>query len=97
MDGESPESFEKYIRNELNSRVKFAERVYTLPDRNENGSIVNGTGDRSDVLFYIHDEDISKFAVPRLAYGIRWWEDVFYNEGQGIYRRETLNKYPKKW
>lgn len=35
--------------------------------------------ERTDVLFCIHAEDIPKFAVPRLAYGMRWLEDVMNN------------------
>jgi len=37
--------------------------------------------DRTDLLFYIHSEDIPKFAVPRLNWGMRWLEDVMANDG----------------
>lgn len=36
--------------------------------------------ERTDVLFCIHSEDIPKFAVPRLAWGMRWLEDVMNND-----------------
>lgn len=37
--------------------------------------------DRTDLLFYIHSEDIPKFAVPRFNWGMRWLEDVMANDG----------------
>jgi hypothetical protein len=37
--------------------------------------------DRTDLLFYIHSEDITKFAVPRLSWSMRWLEDVMANDG----------------
>jgi hypothetical protein len=42
---------------------------------------------RTDVLFYVASDDIPKFAVPRLAVGIRWLEDVMNND-------ESFNGYP---
>ena len=69
MDGQTPESFEEYIGEQMDSRTKFAEQVHTLPDMKD-GVPVKGTGGRSDIFFYIHNEDIGKFAVPRLQYGI---------------------------
>jgi len=50
-----------------------------------------------DLFFYIADKDISKFAVPRLQMGIRWWEDVLGNGNGKLYPREILEKYPKTW
>lgn len=48
---------------------------------------------RHDVFFAVHDEDISKFAVPRLAAGIRWIEDVLDNEkpGESIYPSRVVD------
>jgi hypothetical protein len=65
----------------------------TLPDPGKEYT----TGGRSDLLFYIHDKDVGKFAVPRLRMGVRWWEDVFYNDQEYLYSEEILNKYPKTW
>ena len=61
-------------------RVQFLESIKTFPDRDDQGSMIEGTGGRSDILFAIHDEDIGKFAIPRLQFGIRWIEDVLDNE-----------------
>jgi hypothetical protein len=71
----------------------FCEEVITngSEERNEEGG-------RCDILFYIHDEDIRKFALPRLSLGIRWWEDVVkYNDGAYLYSEEILKKYPVTW
>lgn len=57
-------------------RIQYLEEVVTAPDRDENGEEVPGTGGRVDQFFSIHDEDIVKFAVPRLRMGIRWIEDA---------------------
>ena len=80
----TPADFEAFVLEKLGARVKFAEEVET-------------TGGRKDLFFYVNDEDISNFAVRRLAYGIRWWEDVLDN-GNGLeYQEATLKKYPYTW
>ena len=82
--------FHKFFKDEMGVRVKFENQVKTLPDE-------IGPGGRNDLFFYIHDDDIGKFAVPRLSMGIKWWEDVLGN-GQGkLYPTEILEKYPKTW
>lgn len=89
--------FVKYMRDEFGVRVQFAEVVTTLPDLNSLGMKVMGTGGRTDLFFFIHTADVSKFAAPRLAYGIRWWEDVFANRGAEIYPKQIHDKYPRTW
>lgn len=92
LAGRTPEEFEADMLEVYQVRVKFAEEVYTLPcpEKGEEGG-------RCDLFFYIHNEDVFKFAVPRLWAGIRWWEDVLEN-GQGyLYPKEVLEKYPDTW
>jgi hypothetical protein len=84
--------FEKFFNEEMGVRVKFSEEVKTLPTPYE-----EGTGGRNDVFFYIHDEDVMKFAVPRMTMGIRWWEDVLGNGNGVLYPESCLAKYPKTW
>lgn len=72
---EQLEQFKQFMLDELHARVQFLETIPTLPDV-ENGRAVEGTGGRHDVFFAVHKEDVNKFAVPRLSYGIRWVEDV---------------------
>jgi hypothetical protein len=87
------EDFITFMKNEFDVRAKFAEIVIT------NGSIErNEEGGRHDLFFFVHNEDVDKFAVKRLAIGIRWWEDVVkYNDGAYLYNQEVLDKYPVNW
>jgi hypothetical protein len=57
---------------------------------------MGGEGGRRDVLFAVHCDDIQKFAVARLDYGISWWEDYLRNSRQ-IIPAAVKNKYPKRW
>ena len=87
------EDFVKFFKDELGVTVKYETEVKTLPDTPE----CTETGGRNDLFFYIADGDISKFAIPRLNMGIRWWEDVLGNGGGDIYPTEILEKYEKTW
>ena len=84
--------FTNFFKKEMGVRVKFLEEVKTLPTPN-----VPDTGGRNDVFFFVHDDDIMKFAVPRLQIGIRWWEDVLGNGNGVLYPENVLAKYPKTW
>jgi len=90
--------FEAYMLETFNVRVKFHADVTTLPDIDEAGNHIPDTGGRNDLFFYIHNEDIAHFAVPRLGMGIRWWEDVVgYNNNKHLYTEEFLNAHPLTW
>ena len=84
---------ETFFKDEFGVKVKFETEVKTLP--NEPGCTL--TGDRNDIFFYIADDDIGKFAVPRLSMGVRWWEDCLLNGDGMFYTKEFLEKYPKTW
>ncbi|MBD5589116.1 hypothetical protein [Clostridium botulinum] len=92
--GDNPiDEFINLMETELNTRAKFCEEVITQGsvERQEEGG-------RHDLLFYVHDDDISHFAIKRLSMGIRWWEDVVsYNDNSYLYSNEVLDKYPVKW
>ena len=83
----------KFFKDEMKVDVHFETQVKTLPDTPE----CTETGGRNDLLFYIADDDIGKFAVPRLQMGIRWWEDVLGNGNGKLYSSEILEKYSKTW
>lgn len=96
LDDSGPKGFIQFLKGEFGARFKFAEEVKTLPDR-KGGTVVPDTGGRNDLFFYVHDDDSSKFALPRLNYGIRWWEDVLSNGGRELYPNEVLERYPYGW
>ncbi len=83
--------FEGYFK-ENGFRVQYLESLLTNPDRDENGIAVPETGGRTDAFFAVHNDDVMKFAIPRLQMGIRWIEDVLENEA-----RETEHSiYPER-
>ena len=75
------EDFVTFFQKELGVRVQYLETILTNPDPDS----PKETGDRSDLFFAIHDEDIAKFAVPRFQFGVRWIEDVYGNGGGYLY------------
>jgi hypothetical protein len=89
-----PVQFEDWLKNEFGVRAKYAEEVITLPGD-------GGPGGRNDIFFFVHQEDTSKFAVKRLMYGMRWWEDVINKDEDDdsplIYPEAILEKYPASW
>ena len=84
------EDFVKFFKDELGVTVKYETEVKTLADE-------TGPGGRNDLFFYISDDDVMKFAIPRLQMGIRWWEDCFLNGDEMFFTDEFLEKYPKTW
>ena len=95
---ENIKDFEDHFKVNFNFRVKYAEEVKTKPDIKD-GKVVDGTGGRNDIFFYIHNDDINKFAVQRFRLGhIRWWEDVVsYNDNSHLYTQKILDKYKVNW
>ena len=69
------EEFVKFMLDNLKVRVQYLEEIQTGPDMKE-AYPVEETGDRNDLFFAVHQEDIGHFAIPRLQMGIRWIEDV---------------------
>ena len=94
---ESIKDFEKMIWDEFKARIKYEAEIKTLPDKDERGEDINGTGNRNDLFFYVHQSDIEQFAIPRLKAGIRWWEDIFFNNQQSIYPIEFIKNHPRSW
>ena len=89
---------EDFFKKEMDVRVKYKTEVLTNPDLDEDGNEVPDTGGRNDLFFYVHDDDIGKFAVPRLSMGIRWYEDVVsYNDGAYLYSESFLEENPITW
>jgi len=97
--GDSPVSeLEGFFLEDMGVRIKFHSEVTTLPDLDPSGYPIPDTGGRNDLFFYIHDEDVANFSVPRLKMGIRWWEDVVvYNNNSHLYTEEFLVANPPTW
>ena len=69
--------------------------VETLPDKDSDGVEIENTGGRHDFFFYVNTADVPKFAIKRFQFGMRWWEDVYFNDNEGIYPVEFRNAYPR--
>ena len=83
----------KFFKDEFDIRAKYLEEVVTLPDP---GDECGETGGRNDLFFAVHKDDVDKFAIPRLQYGIKWFEDLFNNGGGELYEdRERLRSFWK--
>lgn len=85
LPAEQVNEFVQWMADEFKTRVQFLESITTAPDRDELGYVVAGTGGRHDVFFAVHNDDVVKFAIPRLSLGIRWIEDVFGNGNGDLY------------
>ena len=75
---------ESFFKKEFESRIK---RV---------GCVKTSTG-RIDFAFFVHSEDIPKFAIKRFKLGNdmpRWWEDIYFNNQQNQFPQPFLNFYP---
>lgn len=94
LDSGAEQEFVDFVLKELGTRIQFLEVVFTFPDT-KNGEPVEDTGGRSDIFFAVHRDDIMKFALPRLKFGMRWIEDVYLN-GNGYLYPDRIEKY-RSW
>jgi len=69
------DEFVELMSNHFGVRVQYLEEIKTGPDTVD-GTIVPETGNRNDLFFAVHKDDINKFAIKRMEVGIRWIEDV---------------------
>ena len=98
LGDKTPKDFEKQMCEMFGGvEVKYHSQQTTFPSKDSNGKNVGETGGRNALFFYIHQKDISKFAIPRLQAGIRWWEDVLGNGNGHLYSEEFLNDNPSSW
>ena len=92
------QDFVNFFQEDLGVRVEYKTTLLTKPDLDDRGRAVPETGGRHDVFFYVHDEDVMKFATQRLGFGIRWWEDVIkYNDNSHLYPQEFIEANPPQW
>ena len=99
--GETPQEKQelvKFMVDEFGVRVKYHTEVKTLPDLDSSGKPVSETGGRNDLFFFVHNDDLSKFATSRFQLGVRWWEDVIvYNKNSHLYTKAFVKANPPKW
>ena len=67
--------------------------VKTLPDTDNDGNYVEGTGGRYDFFFFVKAADVPKIAIKRFEFGMRWWSDIYLNKGDNIYPPEFCTVY----
>ena len=91
VGAEQVEDFEQYFRDEVGVRVQYLEEIKTAPDYKD-GYPVEGTGGRTDCFFAVHNDDVMKFAMPKLRMGVRWLEDM-YGNGHGALYPERVAAY----
>ena len=89
--------FEKFIAKDYGVSAKFLEVITTGPALKD-GFPVPDTGGRTDLFFAVKDEDVARFAVPRLQVGIRWLEDVLSSDNYGspIYPARVFGYLPQE-
>ena len=85
---------ETWFRTDLGVSVRVVGYVTTLTNSGEVYRDGDDSGGRIDFFFIVGAADVAKFAIRRLAYGMRWWEDVCANGGADIYPPEFLAAYP---
>lgn len=73
----TPAEFAEFIQDEFGCRAQYVGQFVTKPGD-------GGEGGREDLVFFVHSEDLNKFAVARLSWGMRWIEDVIDNETRRI-------------
>jgi len=95
LEGGDPQLFVDQMKEHFGVRIYYLEEITTLPSKDENGNVIPNTGGRTDLIFAVHNEDVGKFAVPRLQVGIRWIEDVLspINMQEGMLWPERIRGY----
>ena len=94
VDMHGPEGVPVFFEKVFGIEVTPVGCVETLPDVDEAGDEVKGTGGRHDFFFFVKGTDVPRFAVKRFEFGMRWWSDVYFNHGEGIYPPEFCATYP---
>lgn len=85
---------ETWFGTDLGVSVRVVGCVTTLTNSGEVYRDGDDSGGRIDFFFIVGAADVAKFALRRLAYGMRWWEDMCANGGADIYPPEFLAAYP---
>ena len=93
-DINGPQGIHAFFQQAFGIQITPVGCVETLQDLNDDGEEVFGTGGRSDFFFFVNTADVSKFARKRFSFGMRWWEDVYFNDQEDIYPTKFREAYP---
>ena len=91
---ETKEDILEWFKDNFGFDITIIGIVETLPDPADSHLEKPTTGGRLDFFFRVPNEEIGRFAIARFQFGIRWWEDIFFNKGQDIYPDEFIKAYP---
>lgn len=86
------EELEEFFKETFDgTRIQHLEQIKTLPDKDGSGENIAKTGGREDMFFAVHRDDVEKFTLPRMQYGIRWIEDAIgeWNGGNRLYPKRV--------
>ena len=86
VEPDEADNFNEWLADEFGVTGEYVEGIETLPDGEP------GSGGRIDTLFRVASDDISKFAVPRLNCGIRWYSD-YVNNSRHIVPDDIIERY----
>tara|TARA_R100000008_G_scaffold10615_1_gene5323 strand:+ start:620 stop:1024 length:405 start_codon:yes stop_codon:yes gene_type:complete len=92
LESEKEELFE-FFQEHFDIEPVIVGVVETLPNPEHREMEDPPTGGRPDFFFYLKDEDVPKLVLRRFQYGMKWWQDVYYNSGD-IYPTEFKEAYP---
>lgn len=85
---EKIKEFEESMGKEIgDSRIRYEREYLTLSGQ-------GGEGGRNDLLFWVHNDDIGKFTIPRIQFGISWWEDHVTNN-RSVIPKDVIESYEK--
>lgn len=93
-DIDGPDGICAFFKRTFDIQIIPVGCVQTLPDLDANNNQVHGTGGRHDFFFFVQVGDVQKFALKRFQFGMRWWEDIYFNEGEDIYPIAFRKAYP---
>jgi hypothetical protein len=82
------DDIETFFMTEYDTRIKRVGCVPVLTNR------------EYDFAFFVHDDDVMKFAIQRMKYiqdpdmFCRWWEDIYFNHQEDEFPDEFCICYP---
>ena len=92
-DIDGPDGIHAFFQKIFDIQIAPVGCVTTMPNSDADGKEISGTGGRHDFFFFVNTQDVPKLARKRLEFGMRWWEDVYFNEGEDISPIEFRQAY----